>query len=94
MAVDLFGLEMAPKRTNAKTEVAALIEVLKALRTHPADSWANRANSGAATVGKRFIRFGWPGCPDLIGQMKDGWLLGVEEKSRPRHGVSPQAGAS
>ena len=37
-------------------------------------------NSGAAKVGNRFIRFGWPGCPDLLGQMKDGRLLGVEVK--------------
>jgi len=39
-------------------------------------------NSGAAKVGGRFIRFGWPGCPDVLGQMKDGRLLGVEVKSR------------
>ena len=34
-------------------------------------------NSGAAKVGNRFIRFGITGCPDVLGQMRDGRLLGV-----------------
>ncbi len=38
-------------------------------------------NSGAAQVQGRFIRFGWPGCPDVRGQLKDGRLLGVEVKA-------------
>ena len=28
----------------------------------------------------RFVRFGWPGCPDVLGQLKDGRLLGCEVK--------------
>ena len=39
-------------------------------------------NSGAAKVGGRFIRFGWPGCPDVLGQLNDGRLLGVEVKAQ------------
>ena len=78
--IDLFGLEQLPKRTNAKPEAAALIEVLKALRAHPLVAWVERQNSGAAKVGGRFIRFGWTGCPDVIGQMKDGRFLGCEVK--------------
>jgi hypothetical protein len=39
-------------------------------------------NSGAIRIGSRFVRFGWPGCPDVLGQMKDGRLLGVKVKSR------------
>ena len=35
-----------------------------------------------AKVGNRFIRFGWPGCPDVLGQLKDGRLLGVEVKAK------------
>ncbi|GAB2531862.1 VRR-NUC domain-containing protein [Simplicispira piscis] len=58
------------------------MEVLKALRTHPAVAWAERMNSGAAKVEGRFIRFGWRGCPDLLGQLKDGRLLGVEVKAQ------------
>lgn len=82
MAADLFGLEQTPKRHNDRPEAAALVEVLKAVRAHSLVAWAERQNSGAAKVGGRFIRFGWPGCPDVLGQMKDGRLLGVEVKSR------------
>ena len=79
---DLLGDEIQKPRTNSRPEAAALLEVLKALRAHPAVAWAERMNSGAAKVGGRFIRFGWPGCPDVLGQMKDGRLLGVEVKSQ------------
>ena len=79
---DLFGLEQQPKRHNDRPEAAALVEVLKAVRAHPLVEWCERMNSGAAKVGNRFIRFGWPGCPDVLGQLKDGRLLGVEVKSR------------
>ena len=78
---DLFGLEQQPKRTNDRPESAALVEVLKALRAHPAVVWCERMNSGAARVGGRFIRFGFTGCPDVLGQLRDGRLLGVEVKS-------------
>jgi hypothetical protein len=37
--------------------------------------------SGAARVGGRFVRFGWPGCPDVLGQLIDDRLLGVEVKA-------------
>jgi hypothetical protein len=81
-AVDLFGLEHPSTRSrNNRPEAAALLEVLKALKAHPAVAWAERMNSGAAKVGNRFIRFGWPGCPDVLGQLKDGRLLGVEVKA-------------
>ena len=79
---DLLGDEIQTPRTNSRPEAAALVEVLKALRTHPAVAWAERMNSGAAKIGNRFIRFGWPGCPDLLGQMRDGRLLGVEVKAQ------------
>jgi hypothetical protein len=80
--LDLFGLEQQPKRTNSKPEAAALCEVLKALRAHPAVVWCERMNSGAAKVGNRFIRFGFTGCPDVLGQLRDGRMLGVEVKSQ------------
>ena len=79
---DLLGDEIQKPHKNSRPEAAALLEVLKALRAHPAVAWAERMNSGAAKVGGRFIRFGWPGCPDVLGQMKDGRLLGVEVKSQ------------
>ena len=77
---DLFGLEQTERRMHDGKEAAALLEVLKALRAHPAVVWCERMNSGAAKVGNRFIRFGFRGCPDVLGQLRDGRLLGVEVK--------------
>ena len=80
--VDLFGDDLPTvPRTNARPEAAALEEVLLTLRAHPMVAWAERMNSGAARIGGRFVRFGWTGCPDVLGQMKDGRLLGVEVKA-------------
>ena len=87
--VDLFGMETPTKRTNGHPEGDALREVLMALAAHPSVAWAYRQNSGAAKVGSRFIRFGWPGCPDVLGQLKDGRLLGVEVKA-PKGRPSPE----
>jgi len=82
LPVDLLGDAMTtPKRTNDKPEAAALVEVLKALKAHPAVVWCERMNTGAAKVGGRFIRFGFTGCPDVLGQLRDGRLLGVEVKA-------------
>ena len=80
MAADLFGLEQAPPRILDRKEAAALVEVLAALRSHAAVAWCDRMNSGAARMGAHFVRFGWSGCPDVLGQLKDGRLLGVEVK--------------
>ena len=88
---DLFGLAQTPKRTNDRPEAAALIEVLKALNAHPAVSWCERMNSGAARMGSRFVRFGWPGCPDVLGQLKDGRFLGVEVKAAKGRASPEQA---
>ena len=80
---DLFGFEPEPMpRTNDRPEAAALVEVLKVLRNHPAVAWCERQNTGAAKVGGRFIRFGWRGCSDVLGMMTDGRLLAVEVKAR------------
>lgn len=79
--VDLFGDDLPTvPRTNARPEAAALVEVLLTLRAHPMVAWVERMNSGAARIGGRFVRFGWTGCPDVLGQLHDGRLLGVEVK--------------
>ena len=78
---DLFGLEQQAPRTNDSKEAAALVEVLKALNAHPAVVWCERMNTGAARIGARFVRFGFRGCPDVLGQLRDGRLLGVEVNS-------------
>lgn len=82
MSADLFGFESpTTKRTNDRPEAAALAEVLKALRNHSAVAWIERQNSGMAKMGWRFVRFGWKGCSDLLGMMRDGRLLAVECKA-------------
>jgi hypothetical protein len=81
MNADLFGLEQSTPRSYSRPEAAALVEVLKALKAHPAVEWAERMNSGAAMVQGRYIRFGFKGCPDVLGQLKDGRFLAVEVKA-------------
>ena len=88
-AVDLFGMEQQTPRTNSKPEAAALAEVAQALRVHPAVCWVERQNTGAARVGGRFIRFGWAGCSDLIGMMRDGRFMAVEVKA-PKGRLRPE----
>ena len=78
--------EAAPKRRPSRgPEADVLSAVLKALSLHPAVAWVRRINTGAFEVGtgpaRRFVRFGFPGCSDVLGQMKDGRLLAVECKS-------------
>lgn len=88
---DLFGMERTAKRAPDRPEAAALVEVLKALRAHRTVAWCERMNSGATRIGNRFVRFGWPGCPDVLGQLKDGRLLGVEVKSRTGRASTEQS---
>lgn len=80
--LDLLGDALPVVRKNDRPEAAALVEVLMALNAHPAVAWCERMNSGAVKIGNRFVRFGWPGCPDVLGQLKDGRLIGVEVKSK------------
>lgn len=78
-------------------EADVLSSILRALRIHPAVVWAHRMNSGAGKlqVGKghsQFIRFGFPGCPDVIGQLVTGHALLIEVK-RPSGRVDPKQAA-
>ncbi len=92
-SMDLFGLPTNPtKHSNDRPESAALVEVLKALRAHPAVVWVERMNSGVAKVGGRFIRFGFVGCPDVLGQLRDGRFIGVEVKA-PKGKLSTEQSA-
>jgi hypothetical protein len=80
----LFGGEASPgpRRTNRHPEQGVLNAVLKALRLHPAVSWVVRMNTGSCKMPDgRYVRFGFPGCPDILGQMRDGRLLAIECKS-------------
>ena len=90
MSTDLFGCEIdKPRRKSSRPEAAALREVLRVLRNHPAVAWCERQNTGAVKVDGRFIRYGWRGCSDLLGMLKDGRLLAVEVKA-PRGQLRPE----
>jgi hypothetical protein len=71
-------------------ESAVLASILQALAFYPKVAWWERVNNGAYTVGegseRRYIRFGFTGCSDIIGQMKPrregdaGAFLAIEVK--------------
>ena len=81
MDIDLLGNALPLERKNRTPESGALREVLQALSAHSSVAWCERLNSGAAKIGSRFVRFGWKGAPDIIGQLRDGRFLGVEVKA-------------
>lgn len=56
-------------------------QILEFLERHPKVAWAQRINSGASKRNGTYVRFGFVGCPDILGQLKDGRALGVEIKS-------------
>lgn len=60
-------------RTNPK-EAPILASVLQALWFYPNVEWFERMNTGAYVAGeakkRRFIRFGFKGLSDIIGQLK------------------------
>lgn len=58
-----------------------LSSVLRYVRIHPRVAWIRRVNVGAVKMsGARYLRFGFVGCSDLIGQMDDGRFLAIECK--------------
>jgi len=66
-------------------EADVLRAVLRVLELHPRVKWARRMNSGAGRIVRQggvsqFIRFGFPGCPDVLGMLDGGRLLAVEVK--------------
>ena len=90
---DLFGRVIQPVRTpNRRLEAGALTEVMTALKSHSSVAWAKRQNTGSLRVGKRFIRFGWVGCSDIVGQMIDGRFLAIECKA-PKGKATPEQSA-
>lgn len=60
---------------------------LQYLAVCPQVAWAERINTGAVKIpvpgGKdRFVRYGFPGCSDILGMFIDGRLLAIEVKSQ------------
>ena len=81
------------KRPEPKeTDIQAAI--LKALSLHPSVAFAHRMNAGAGKLvhgngQSRFVRFGFPGMPDIMGMLIGGRALYIEVK-RPSGVVSPE----
>lgn len=77
------------------TEAQVLAAVKGALSVHKSVAWFERMNSGAGRLDRgnghsgQFMRFGFKGCPDIIGQLKDGRALFVEVK-RPSGKPTPE----
>lgn len=71
----------------AAPENDVLASVLEFLKLHPQVAAVWRQNTGAGRFVypdgscSRFLRFGFPGCPDLMGFMHDGTALFVEVKA-------------
>lgn len=75
-------------------EADVLSAVLQALAMHPRVAWAHRFNTAAGKLVRKsghsqFMRFGFPGCPDVIGQLRDGRFLACEVK-RPSGQTTPE----
>ena len=65
--------------------------ILQYLALCPHVAWAQRFNTGATgwsyttqagAQRRRFVRFGFTGCSDILGQMKGGHLLAIECKRK------------
>ena len=63
-------------------EAVVLRNILKYLSLDKRVRWVHRMNSGAIPVeGKRFVRFGFAGCPDVMLQLVSGKVGWIEVKS-------------
>lgn len=70
------------KRSLEPTEAQIQRAVLQLLSAHPKVAWCARINTGAWKVDNRYIKFGFKGCPDIIGQMVGGGrFLAIECKT-------------
>lgn len=84
------------QRAPAERDIQAAI--LRYLSVEPRVAWAHRFNTGAHTItdrdasGKsrrRFIRYAFRGCADILGQLASGHFLAIEVK-RPGERPSPE----
>ena len=71
-------------------ESEILKQVLAACLYHPRVATAHRMNSGMMKIGARYVRFGFPGCPDILGMLRDGRMLAVEVKKAGKHPTQEQ----
>lgn len=75
-------------------EAQILKGILQMLAMHPKVAWHARMNVGAGKVLRKggvsqFMRWGFPGCSDVLGQMRDGRVIAIEAK-RPSGEPTPE----
>lgn len=68
-----------PKRKKKTPENQVVRECLKLLHAQGIFAWRN--NTGAVSIGNRFVRYGYTGSADIIGLMPCGQFLAVECKA-------------
>ncbi len=78
-------------RAIEPAEKTILNAILRYLEIDERVAWAHRFNTGSHVVfrqegeiekKRRYIRYAFPGCSDILGQLKDGRFLAVECKSK------------
>lgn len=88
-------------RLPPEPEHAIQADVLRYLAIDRRVAWARRFNTGATRIesrdakgrpARRFIRFAFPGCADILGQLASGHFLAVEVK-RPSTGPTDEQAA-
>lgn len=68
-------------------ETSRLYAILEYLNYDRRVAWAHRMNTGGAKFARgdgtaQFVKFGFAGLSDIIGQLRDGRFLAIECKSR------------
>lgn len=90
-----------PKRLRLTRPEPAEAQIVRAVKqvlaSHPRVAWAHRFNTGSGKLVRKsghsqWIQFGFIGCPDFLGQLRDGRLLAIEAK-RPSGEVTPEQAA-
>jgi len=65
---------------NEASEAEIQKQILELLERHPTIAWAKRMNVGGVYKSGRWIDFGFAGCADIIGQLRDGRFFACEVK--------------
>jgi hypothetical protein len=78
---ELVTLTPAKLRSIPTPESLVVKAVLAALKLHAGVAWAQRMNVVSQRIDQRYVRAGFVGLSDIIGQMTDGRFLAIECKS-------------
>jgi hypothetical protein len=77
-----------PKKLRERQVLNACLDLLDA---SPKVAFAWRQNTGAVKIAKRFVRFGFKGCSDILGMLTDGRFFAVETKETGEVATADQA---